>query len=133
MAGASVEAQADLTPTRRFTITRQTKEIAGRIHSPVRITGFVDPDGSLAVQMRALVRQYRTAHIPVELEVVDPDAQPGRTHAHGVSRYGQMLVELGGRERSEAEYRTLLSEAGFNLTKVVPTEGPLSIVEATPE
>jgi hypothetical protein len=45
----------------------------------------------------------------------------------------QMLVVLGGRERSEAEYNTLLSEAGFNLTKVVPTEGPLSIIEATPD
>jgi predicted O-methyltransferase YrrM len=40
-----------------------------------------------------------------------------------------MLVELGGRERTGEEYEALLGEAGFRMTRIVPTEGPLSIVE----
>ena len=43
-----------------------------------------------------------------------------------------MLVMLGGRERTEAEYRNLLDRANFRLVKVVPTESPASIVEAVP-
>jgi hypothetical protein len=43
-----------------------------------------------------------------------------------------MLVGPGGRERTEAEYRTLLAQAGFKLTRVVPTETPVSVVEAVP-
>jgi hypothetical protein len=40
-----------------------------------------------------------------------------------------MLVELGGRERTAEEYETLLGGAGFRMTRIVPTEGQLSIVE----
>jgi hypothetical protein len=43
-----------------------------------------------------------------------------------------MLVVPGGRERTEAEYRDLLSKAGFRLTRVVPTASPVSVVEAFP-
>ena len=41
-----------------------------------------------------------------------------------------MLVVPGGQERTEAEYTPLLSKAGFRLTRVVPTESAVSIVEA---
>ncbi|MDY6805212.1 MAG: methyltransferase [Cyanobacteriota bacterium] len=36
----------------------------------------------------------------------------------------------GGRERTETEYRDLLKAAGFKLTKIVPTESELSVIEA---
>lgn len=41
-----------------------------------------------------------------------------------------MLVMTGGCERTEDEYRMLLKASGFNLTRIVPTESPMSIVEA---
>jgi C-methyltransferase len=42
----------------------------------------------------------------------------------------EMLLNLGARERTAAEYRNLLSQAGFRLTRVVQTASPLSVVEA---
>ena len=44
----------------------------------------------------------------------------------------EMLVNLTGRERTEAEYRRLLAGAGWRLTRVIPTESPTQIVEAEP-
>jgi C-methyltransferase len=44
----------------------------------------------------------------------------------------EMLLNLGARERTEAEYRDLLRQAGFRMTRVVQTASPLSVVEATP-
>jgi hypothetical protein len=41
-----------------------------------------------------------------------------------------MLVGPGGQERTEQEYSTLLGKAGLRLTRVVPTESPVSVVEA---
>jgi SAM-dependent methyltransferase len=41
----------------------------------------------------------------------------------------EMLV-IGGRERTEPEYRQLLADAGLELTRVVPSAGPYSLVEA---
>jgi hypothetical protein len=43
-----------------------------------------------------------------------------------------MLAVTGGQERTEPEYRALLDKAGFRLTRVVPTESGVSVVEAFP-
>jgi hypothetical protein len=43
-----------------------------------------------------------------------------------------MLVVPGGQERTPTEYEELLGKAGFKMTRVVPTETPVSIVEAVP-
>jgi hypothetical protein len=41
-----------------------------------------------------------------------------------------MLVAPGGQERTEQEYSMLLGKAGLRLTRVVPTESAVSVVEA---
>jgi O-methyltransferase domain/Dimerisation domain len=41
-----------------------------------------------------------------------------------------MLVWSGGQERTEAEYGPLVGKAGFRLARVVPTNSPVSVVEA---
>lgn len=41
-----------------------------------------------------------------------------------------MLAVTGGRERSSAQYSSLLERAGFELTRVIPTGGGVQIVEA---
>ncbi|MDT5016434.1 MAG: hypothetical protein QOD39_2594 [Mycobacterium sp.] len=42
----------------------------------------------------------------------------------------EMMLNLGARERTAAEYRDLLSRAGFRMIRVVETASPLSVVEA---
>jgi hypothetical protein len=42
-----------------------------------------------------------------------------------------MLVAPGGQERTEQEYTTLLGKAGLRLTRVVPTEPAVSVIEAS--
>jgi hypothetical protein len=42
----------------------------------------------------------------------------------------EMLAWPGGKERSADEFRALFAGAGFGLTKIVPTNSPLSVVEA---
>jgi hypothetical protein len=43
-----------------------------------------------------------------------------------------MMITYGGKERSEKQYRQLFSEAGFTLTRVVPTRAVVSVIEAVP-
>jgi hypothetical protein len=43
-----------------------------------------------------------------------------------------MLLILGGRERTESEYRALLEKGGFALTRVIPISGVHSIIESKP-
>lgn len=41
----------------------------------------------------------------------------------------EMLLGINARERTEAEFRALYEQAGFRLTRVVPTASPFSLVE----
>ena len=43
-----------------------------------------------------------------------------------------MLVMLGGRERTESDFRDLLGQAGFSLTRVISMPVPWSIIECKP-
>jgi hypothetical protein len=43
-----------------------------------------------------------------------------------------MMVMLGGLERTEAEYRRLFADHGFRLNRVVPTSGDVSVIEGLP-
>ncbi|MFC7726446.1 methyltransferase [Nocardioides sp. GCM10028917] len=43
-----------------------------------------------------------------------------------------MLLLAGGRERTEGEYAALLGRSGFEMTRVVPTISPISLLEARP-
>jgi len=43
-----------------------------------------------------------------------------------------MLVATGGRQRSEAEFRSLYSATGFRLTSIVPTLARVSVIEGVP-
>ena len=41
----------------------------------------------------------------------------------------EMMLLPGGRERTEAEFKALFERNGFRLTRIVPTEAPLWVVE----
>lgn len=42
----------------------------------------------------------------------------------------EMLLMLRGKERTRAQYSELLEGAGFQLTRVIPTVSPISVIEA---
>ena len=41
-----------------------------------------------------------------------------------------MMVMTGGRERTEAEFNSLLAASGFELTRVIRTTFPVCVIEA---
>jgi SAM-dependent methyltransferase len=43
-----------------------------------------------------------------------------------------MLAMTGGRERTKAEFHALLDAAGYELTRIIPTMAPQSVLEAVP-
>jgi hypothetical protein len=103
------------------------------------------PDGADAYLMKTVIhdwddekslsilRNVRTAIAAdgklLLMELVLPEGAPPHP---GMLLDLEMLVHAGGQERTASEYRDLLSRAGFRLTRVIQTTGPMSIVEAVP-
>ena len=59
--------------------------------------------------------------------------QPGNQPDLGKFIDLEMLLIPGGRERTAEEFGALLARGGFALSRIVPTESPLSVIEARPQ
>ena len=63
-------------------------------------------------------------------ERIDPDDALTRAKfIHDIN----MFVNPGGRERTEAEFRKLLGQAGLQLKRVIAMPSPQSVMEIEPE
>jgi hypothetical protein len=64
-----------------------------------------------------------------KLLVIESVIPPGNEPFHGKFLDLVMLLIPGGKERTASEYRALFEQAGFELTRIVPTGSEVSIVE----
>jgi O-methyltransferase domain/IclR helix-turn-helix domain len=87
------------------------------------------PDAKAMEILRVVRRAMRPEARLVLVEAVVP---PGAAYSFGKWADLLMLVNLAGRERTEAEFATLLDGAGFRLEQTLATECPLSILFAAP-
>jgi SAM-dependent methyltransferase len=83
---------------------------------------------------RAILERCRSALKPgarlLVLEWIVPD-RVGPADGAIAGTDLNMLVMVGGEERTESEYRALLASAGLRVTRVIPT-GAMSLIEAAP-
>jgi hypothetical protein len=97
----------------------------------VYVLSAVLQDWGNASALRILQNVAKSAPAGARLVVVDmvvPEGDgPHPTKMIDIT----MLGMLGGRQRSESEWRRLLADAGFTLQRVVPGSGSYSALEAT--
>ena len=67
-----------------------------------------------------------------KLLLVEHVLPPGNEPSFGKLLDLNMLILPGGLERTAAEFRQLYQGAGFRLTRIVPTDGDLSVIEGEP-
>ncbi|HVW34917.1 MAG TPA: Gldg family protein [Acidimicrobiia bacterium] len=115
------EGSVDLTPEHSQSITAVTHDVIARVNRvgrPVHLTGFAAPITNDAEQLTALVKQYRSAGLSIDLEVIDPDLQPGRARAAHIDSQGEAVVEMGGRtERLNQITQGALTSALLRLSR----------------
>lgn len=63
------------------------------------------------------------------LLLVEMIIPPGNEPSFGKLLDLTMLVLPGGKERTEEEYRRLYADCGFELTRIVPTDSEISVIE----
>jgi O-methyltransferase domain/Dimerisation domain len=89
-----------------------------------------DWDDETAVAILTNCRAVMTSQALLVLveRVVPPGNGPSEAKLFDIN----MLMVLGGCERTEAEYKNLLEAAGFRMTDVIPTRSALSLIEGVP-
>jgi hypothetical protein len=66
------------------------------------------------------------------LLVIEAVIAPGNSPSYAKTQDVNMLINLGGRERTEAEYRELMRASRFELTRSIPVLGEIHMIEGTP-
>ena len=106
---------------------------------------FLDavPEGADAYALRHIIHDWdeesclailRNCHRAMrpdgKLLVIESVIPPGNGPFFG-KFLDLIMMLIGGKERTEDEYRALFDRAGFELTRIVPTAAELSILEGT--
>ncbi len=89
-----------------------------------------DWDDARSIKILSNIRRVLAAH--GKLLVVESVIPPGNEPSFGKLLDVNMLVIPGGRERTEQQYRDLYRQAGFALTRIVPTAAEVSLIEGRP-
>ena len=87
-----------------------------------------DDDRAVAIlrNIRTALGDNREGRV-ILLEAVIP---PGNRPDFGKLIDLEMLLMPGGRERTADEFASVFDRAGFSLARIVPTQSPLSVIEA---
>jgi ABC-type uncharacterized transport system involved in gliding motility auxiliary subunit len=88
---------ADLTEGNRLTLTSETRSIVRRVDHPLTIEGFVRAGGPSGRDVAGLLARYGDANHHIHVEVVDPDAEPGRARRLGVTQFGTAVLRYRSR------------------------------------
>ena len=105
---------------------------------------FVPKDGDVYV-MKAIIHDWddrasieilrtcRRAMLPTAtLVVIERVVGPPNESPEGKFSDLNMMVQYGALERTRQEFHDLLKSGGFEMTEVVPTRSPLSIIVGQP-
>lgn len=95
----------------------------------VYLMSYIIHDWDDAHSAQILARCYEAMNAGATLLLIEVVIPPAHIPSFGKLLDLEMLVIAGGQERTDEEYRTLLDDAGFDLTRIISTAGPQSIVE----
>ena len=84
-----------------------------------------DDERAAAILKNIRAAMTRGGRVILVESVVTPGSQPDFAKIIDV----EMLLMPGGRERTAQEFRDLFARAGFELTRIIPTKSPLSVIE----
>lgn len=100
------------------------------------------PEGADAYLMKHIIHDWDDARaisilknchraMPEEgkLLLVEMVVPPGNEPHFGKIQDLEMMLSPGGLERTEGEFRELFAAAGFELTRIIPTASPMSVIE----
>jgi O-methyltransferase/methyltransferase family protein len=85
-----------------------------------------DDEQAIAILRNIRRAMNRGGRVILVESIVQPGNQPDFAKIIDL----EMLLMPGGRERTEAEFRALFAAAGLEMTRIVATGAPLSVIEA---
>ncbi|MFQ5481220.1 MAG: GldG family protein [Nitrospinaceae bacterium] len=87
----------DFTETGFFTLAPQTQKIVRGLPRDVKVTAFFSGAGQTRDGFLALMEGYQALTDKIDLQMVDPDKSPAIAKQYGITTYGSVAFESGGK------------------------------------
>jgi len=91
-----------------------------------------DDARAIKILSNCRIAMVRDAALLIIERMLPERAEQGRAAEAYLVDLEMLVYTPGGRERTESEFRAMLSAAGFATTRVVPTKAPVTVIEARP-
>ncbi|MPY89323.1 MAG: hypothetical protein GEU99_15520 [Luteitalea sp.] len=85
----------DLTASKQFSLSDQTKRVLADLKAPVQVKVFTREMNT--GEFRDRLQEYQGASNQVKVEYIDPDRQRTVANNYKIQQYGTVVVEYGGR------------------------------------
>jgi ABC-type uncharacterized transport system involved in gliding motility auxiliary subunit len=89
----------DLTASKQFTLSKQTKQVLATLQEPVQITAFLSGTDVRRQELEGLLTEYTNASDKIRFRFVDPDREPGVARQYNIQSYGVLVLEQGDRRQ----------------------------------
>jgi len=89
--------QIDLSASRRFTLSPESRALARAVPAPLHITAFLNTGAPAARDARFLLSRYHELNHRITASVIDPDTHPGEARRLGVGHYATVVLTYRGR------------------------------------
>jgi ABC-type uncharacterized transport system involved in gliding motility auxiliary subunit len=90
--------RVDLTEGRRHSLSTQSINLLGSLDKEVNVVAFYRTDAPGKEAVQDLLDQYAHFSPKFHFEFVDPDRHPALAKRYGITTYGTVVLEGGGRE-----------------------------------
>ncbi|MFQ5656849.1 MAG: GldG family protein, partial [Candidatus Methylomirabilales bacterium] len=91
-------ARVDLTEGRRHTLSNQSIRVLEALENEVHAVAFFHTDQPGKAATENLLDQYAHFSSQFSFELVDPDRRPAMARRYGITTYGTIVLESGGKE-----------------------------------
>lgn len=89
----------DLTPNKRFTLSKFDRNVLDSLKSNVAVLCFIRTEDPSYLELEDLLFRIAAYTPRVTYQIIDVNKSPGLARQYGVSTYGEVVVESEGRRR----------------------------------
>lgn len=88
----------DLTKSKKYTLSDQTKNVLKRLDEDVKVTLFYQSGNPEKENAENLLSEYKEVNSRIQTEYIDPDKNPAEANKYNISRYGTVIFEMGDKK-----------------------------------
>lgn len=110
----------DLTKSKKYTLSDQTKNVLKGIDEGVEVTLFYQTGNPERESAESLIKEYQEENSNINVNFIDPDKKPTEAKKYGIERYGTIVFEKG--DKTEMVVTATESEFTSSILKLTRDE-----------